>query len=88
MRVTSLRLYAVKSMAGVDVDHADVEPWGLAGDRRWGVVDNAGASITARKIHSLLGLRAEPAAQNAVRSAIATATRSSWRRLTGPGRSQ
>jgi uncharacterized protein YcbX len=67
MRVTSLRLYAVKSMAGVDVDHADVEPWGLAGDRRWGVVDNAGASITARKIHSLLGLRAEPAAQNAVR---------------------
>jgi uncharacterized protein YcbX len=29
MRVTSLRVYPVKSIAGIDVDEADVEPWGI-----------------------------------------------------------
>jgi MOSC domain-containing protein len=60
MRLTSLRIYPVKSMAGIAVDTAAVEPWGLAGDRRWGVVDSAGQKVTARELHALLGLRAEP----------------------------
>jgi MOSC domain-containing protein len=60
MRATALRLYPVKSMAGVDVGAARVEPWGLAGDRRWALVDTAGASVTAREVHELLGLSAEP----------------------------
>jgi uncharacterized protein len=67
MRVTSLRVYPVKSMAGIDIDEADVEPWGLAGDRRWGVVDEAGTKITAREMPALLGLSAEPVAEHAVR---------------------
>lgn len=33
---------------------ATVEPWGLAGDRRWMVVDEAGEAITAREAHRML----------------------------------
>ena len=50
MRVTSLRVYPVKSLAGLDVERAAVEPWGLARDRRWCLLDAAGSSeITVRK---------------------------------------
>lgn len=54
-------------MAGIDVDEADVEPWGLAGDRRWGVVDESGTKITAREMHALLGFSAEPIPKHGVR---------------------
>jgi uncharacterized protein len=60
MRVTSLRIYPVKSLGGMDVERAAVEPWGLARDRRWCLLDVAGTRITAREVHHLLGLRAEP----------------------------
>lgn len=59
MRVTAVRIYPVKSLAGSAVDSARVQPWGLAGDRRWGLVDEAGNKVTAREINHLLGLRAE-----------------------------
>jgi uncharacterized protein YcbX len=59
MRVTGLRLYPVKSLGGVEVESAVVEPWGLAGDRRWALVDDAGDQVTAREVHSLLRLTAE-----------------------------
>ncbi|MGS2591630.1 MOSC domain-containing protein [Streptomyces hebeiensis] len=45
----SLRLYPVKSMAGVTRDSAVVEPWGLAGDRRWTLVDDTGRVVTQRQ---------------------------------------
>jgi len=67
VQVTSLRIYAVKSMAGVDVETAEIEPWGIAGDRRWGVVDDAGTKITAREMYGLLGMRAEPVGSSGVR---------------------
>jgi uncharacterized protein YcbX len=60
MRVTAVRIYPVKSLGGLALDKADVEPWGLARDRRWGVFDEAGESITSRRLHHMLGLRAEP----------------------------
>ena len=60
MRVTSLRIYPVKSLGGMDVAHAEVEPWGLARDRRWCLLDPAGTRITAREVHHLLGFHAEP----------------------------
>ncbi|PWC05219.1 MOSC domain-containing protein [Agromyces badenianii] len=60
MQVTRLRVYPVKSFAGYDVDSAEVLPWGLAGDRRWGVVDASGAPVTAREQNGLLALTAEP----------------------------
>ncbi|HEX5860173.1 MAG TPA: MOSC N-terminal beta barrel domain-containing protein [Microbacterium sp.] len=58
MQVTRLRVYPVKSFAGVDLDSAEVLPWGLAGDRRWAVVDPEGEPITAREANELLGLTA------------------------------
>lgn len=33
---------------------AVVEPWGLAGDRRWMLVDRAGQAITAREVNAML----------------------------------
>ena len=47
-RVTELWVFPVKSMAGTRVDRADLTPTGLAGDRSWAVVDEAGATVTAR----------------------------------------
>ena len=59
MQVTRLRIHPVKSFAGIDVDSAEVLPWGLAGDRRWGVVDASGAQVTAREKNHMLALTAE-----------------------------
>lgn len=59
-QVTDLRVYPVKSMAGVDLDRAVVEPWGLRADRRWMVVSSSGEVVTARERHALLSVRATP----------------------------
>ncbi|WP_395244487.1 MOSC domain-containing protein [Agromyces sp. MMS24-K17] len=62
MRLTRIRIHPVKSFAGADHAAARVRPWGLEGDRRWGVVDPDGKPVTAREAHGLLGLTAEPTA--------------------------
>lgn len=67
MQVTQLRIYPVKSLGGTDVDSAGVEPWGLEGDRRWGLVDQAGEKVTARELHALLGLRARAVDEETIR---------------------
>ncbi|GGF42743.1 molybdenum cofactor biosysynthesis protein [Marmoricola endophyticus] len=54
MQLTSIRRYPVKSMRGADLDTAAVEPWGLADDRRWMVVDEDGRFVTARELPRLL----------------------------------
>jgi uncharacterized protein YcbX len=53
-RVAALYLYPVKSLRTTSVRSAVVEPWGLAGDRRWMVAD-AGTlrSVTQREQPSL-----------------------------------
>src|SRR5262245_40762733 len=58
MQVTRLRVYPVKSFAGVEAESARVMPWGLEGDRRWAVVDPDGEPVTAREENSLLSLTA------------------------------
>jgi len=65
--VTSLLIYPVKSMGGVAVDTAGIEPWGIAGDRRWGLIDDSGQKITAREVHRLLGFRAEALGEDTIR---------------------
>jgi uncharacterized protein len=65
--VTALTTYPVKSLGGVAVGSAVVEAQGLAGDRRWAVVDPDGTKVTAREEHALLGLRAEPCGDGGVR---------------------
>jgi uncharacterized protein len=58
--VSRVRVYPVKSLAGVDVASATVEPWGLRGDHRWMVVDASGGVLTAREHHAMLSVRATP----------------------------
>jgi uncharacterized protein YcbX len=59
-RVARVRVYPVKSLAGLDVGRTSVEPWGLRADRRWMVVDRRGEVVTARERHALLAVRATP----------------------------
>jgi uncharacterized protein YcbX len=59
VRLTSLHRYPVKSCRGEALGSALVEPWGLAGDRRWMVVDDAGVAITARDVPRLVLVRPE-----------------------------
>lgn len=66
MRVTYLGIHPVKSMGGVAVDSATVQPWGLVGDRRWAVVDEDGTKVTAREENALLGVSATPGVGDAV----------------------
>jgi hypothetical protein len=54
-RLTDIWRYPVKSCRGHRLTKAVVEPWGLAGDRRWMVVDGDGRFVTARE-HSRLVL--------------------------------
>ncbi len=49
MRVAEIRIYPVKGLRGFAVDEAIVEPWGLAGDRRFMVVDPASRFMTQRE---------------------------------------
>jgi uncharacterized protein YcbX len=49
MKITSLHLYPVKSMRGLDVRYAEVKQRGLRGDRRWMLVDKNGRFITQRE---------------------------------------
>ena len=67
MRVTGLRLYPVKSLGGVEVESAVVEPSGFAGDRRWALVDDAGEVVTAREVHQLLRITAEAVDDDTIR---------------------
>lgn len=46
--VSALARYPVKSCRGHALDAALVEPWGLAGDRRWMLVDPQGTFLSAR----------------------------------------
>ncbi|MET7877711.1 MOSC N-terminal beta barrel domain-containing protein [Micromonospora profundi] len=57
MRLTSIHTYPVKGCHRLDHDGALVQPWGLAGDRRWMVVDAAGVGVTQRETTRLVGLR-------------------------------
>lgn len=48
LRVSGLFIYPVKSLRGVAVAEAEVDRYGLAGDRRFMVVDEAGLFMTQR----------------------------------------
>lgn len=52
--LSAINRYPVKSCRGQGVPQASVEPWGLAGDRRWLVADENGSCVTAREYPRLL----------------------------------
>jgi len=61
MRVTALHRYPVKSLQGEAVETVTVEPHGLAGDRRWMVVDGDGRFVTRRERSRMATVAAFPA---------------------------
>ena len=55
MSVSALYRYPVKSMQGERLDAATVGPFGILGDRQWGLVDlDTGLMLTARREPQLL----------------------------------
>jgi len=58
MRLSAIYTYPVKGCHRVPHDGARVEPWGLAGDRRWMIVDADGVGVTQRETNALVFLRA------------------------------
>ena len=52
--VTDVFRYPVKSCRGERLAEGIVEPWGLAGDRRWMVVAEDGGPVTARERPALI----------------------------------
>ncbi|HEX4090355.1 MAG TPA: MOSC N-terminal beta barrel domain-containing protein [Trebonia sp.] len=54
--LVSAHIYPLKGCRAVDLAEAVVEPWGLAGDRRWLLVDADGQFITQREHPALARL--------------------------------
>jgi uncharacterized protein YcbX len=52
--LTELRRFPVKSCRGEQLEIAVLEPWGLAGDRRWMLVDDTGETVTVREHRKML----------------------------------
>ncbi len=48
MRLAEIHVFSVKALGGESLHAAEVEPCGLAGDRRWMVVDASGRFISQR----------------------------------------
>ncbi len=72
MRIESLHIYPVKSARALQLRRVEVQPWGLAGDRRWAVIDEAGNRIAAWKHPALLRVESRPSSDGLL--------------LTGPGK--
>ena len=62
VRVAALHTYPVKGCRRLDHDDARVEPWGLAGDRRWMIIDPDGVGITQREAPALVHIHPRPVA--------------------------
>jgi uncharacterized protein YcbX len=60
MRITGLHKYPLKGCHRISQDVAKVEPWGLAGDRRWLLVGADGVGITQRDAPHLALLTVRP----------------------------
>ena len=52
-RLASIHIYPLKAGRAVDLGESVVEPWGLAGDRRWLVIDGHGRFVSQREEPSL-----------------------------------
>jgi uncharacterized protein YcbX len=68
-RLASIHIYPLKAGRAVDLRGSAVEPWGLAGDRRWLVVDDAGRFVSQREEPALAGVTAAYPAAGADQSA-------------------
>jgi uncharacterized protein YcbX len=53
VRLSGLFIYPIKSCAGIALEHAEVALRGLAGDRRYMLVDRSGLFVTQREVPRL-----------------------------------
>ncbi|WP_254604949.1 MOSC domain-containing protein [Sphingomonas bacterium] len=53
LRLTAITRYPVKSLRGHPLHDAAVERCGIAGDRRWMVIDEAGRFVTRREVPAM-----------------------------------
>ncbi|MCT4353873.1 MOSC domain-containing protein [Streptomyces sp. Je 1-79] len=58
-RLRSVHVHPVKALRGYALAEAEVQPWGLAGDRRWAVVDASGKVVTQRRHPRMAAAAAE-----------------------------
>ncbi|MFG2587019.1 MOSC domain-containing protein [Streptomyces sp. NPDC048438] len=58
--LSAVHIHPVKSLAARAADEAVVEPWGLAGDRRWMLIDSGSRVVTQRQQPRMAQLSAEP----------------------------
>ncbi|MFE1341240.1 MOSC domain-containing protein [Streptomyces sp. NPDC058733] len=56
----SIHVHPVKAFRSLSLREAVVEPWGLAGDRRWVLIDDGGKVVTQREQPRLALAAAEP----------------------------
>lgn len=59
IELVDIGIHPVKSTAIRHVDQAEVRPWGLAGDRRWMIVDRDSVLVSARELHRLFAITAD-----------------------------
>ncbi|MGC0343084.1 MOSC domain-containing protein [Streptomyces sp. SLBN-8D4] len=58
-QLLSIHVHPVKALRSQALQEAAVEPWGLAGDRRWALVDDGGKVVTQRQHPRLAQAAAE-----------------------------
>lgn len=64
MHLAAITVYPIKGCYRVERDRAEVEPWGLAGDRRWLTIDpETRVAITQREVRELIRIRPVPIAE-------------------------
>jgi uncharacterized protein len=69
--LSAIHVYAVKSVAGAAPLESVVELWGLAGDRRWMVVEPGGRYVTQRQQARMALVSAEPLPGGGIRLSAA-----------------
>jgi uncharacterized protein len=58
--LASIHIYPLKGCRGIDLAESAVEPWGLAGDRRWLIVDDNFRFVSQREHASLARVVVKP----------------------------
>lgn len=58
--LTGIAVYPLKSAGGGARREATVEPWGLAGDRRWALIDADGNGVWAVRTPAVMRITARP----------------------------
>lgn len=59
LRIRDLYIYPLKSAAGIRLEAAELDAFGLAGDRRWMLIDDLGRFLSQRDLPRMALLRVE-----------------------------